>query len=148
MANKKTYLPTVTIERTFRAPVERVWAMWTTKAGLEKWYWPAGMDAIVIALDVRVGGGFEIGSPGFPLTSRGTYTAVVPNERLELTAAVDFVADVEPYERHDVIEFHAVPGGTKMVFTSTRMHDDVWQGRATVGFSQSLDKLERALAES
>lgn len=33
--------PTATIERTFRAPVERVWAMWTTKEGLEAWYWPA-----------------------------------------------------------------------------------------------------------
>jgi uncharacterized protein YndB with AHSA1/START domain len=142
----KTYEPKLTIERTFRAPIERVWAMWTTKAGLEAWYWPVPMVAKVIALDVRVGGGFEIGSPGFPHTSRGTYTAIVPFERLEVTAYVDFMVDVAPYERHDVIEFHAVPEGTRMVFTSTRMHDDVWQQRSEMGFASSLDKLERALA--
>ena len=46
---------TVTIERTFQASIDKVWAMWTTASGLEKWYWPAPLTAKVIALDLRDG---------------------------------------------------------------------------------------------
>ncbi len=137
--------PTATIERTFRAPVERVWAMWTTKEGLEAWYWPPPLVAKVIHLDVRPGGSYEIAAVGLPHTSRGVYTEVVQNRRLGSRAMIDFVPDTAPYERIDLVEFHTVPGGTRMVYTFTRMHSETWQELATKGWNGSLDKLARAL---
>jgi uncharacterized protein YndB with AHSA1/START domain len=137
--------PTATIERMFRAPVERVWAMWTTKEGLEAWYWPPPLVAKVIHLDVRTGGRYEIAAVGLPHTSRGVYTEVVQNRRLASRAMIDFVPDTAPYERTDVVEFHAVGDGTRMVFTFSRMHSDMWQELATKGWNGSLDKLAAAL---
>ncbi len=141
--------PSVELERVFKAPVERVWAMWTTRAGLEKWYWPVPLVGRVVHLDVRAGGSYEIAAEGLEHTSRGTYTEVKERELLVMMARIDFLSEVEAYDRTDVVEFHPLPGnaGTKMLFTSTPMHAAVWQERSTKGFWSSLDKLERALAE-
>ncbi len=141
-------VPTVTIERTFKAPIEKVWAMWTTKEGLEKWYWPEPLVGKVKHLDVRVGGGYEITAEGLAHSSRGTYTDVMPCERLGIRAAIDFLPDTAPYERIDSILLQAVPAGTKMTFTCTQMHSAHWQKLAMAGWTSSLDKLARALEVS
>ena len=33
---------TITIERTYQAAIEDVWALWTTKEGIESWWGPDG----------------------------------------------------------------------------------------------------------
>ncbi|GEM_PF-90837 len=142
---RRTYWPAFTVERVFRAPVEKVWRMWTTKEGLEAWYWPEPLVAHVKRLDLRVGGGWEIAAEGLPHTSRATFTEIVPHERLGMIAPIDFIPDVEPYDRGDTIEFHRVAEGTKMTFTSTRMHSDTWQKASGSGWSSSIDRLTRAL---
>src|SRR5215212_7942364 len=50
----------ITIERTFRAPQEEVWAMWTTREGLESWWGPERFASTVRVLELRVGGRLEI----------------------------------------------------------------------------------------
>ncbi|XXX76536.1 SRPBCC domain-containing protein [Sorangium sp. So ce134] len=117
----------VTIERTFNASPEKLWAMWTTKEGLEKWYWPEALVTKVVRLDLRVGGGYEIAAPTLERTSRGTYTEIEPYKRLGIIAYVDFLQEAEPHERLDTIEFHAVPGGTRMVLTSTHLRPTRWK---------------------
>jgi len=44
------------IERTYRARLDDVWDLWTTKEGFESWWGPQGFRADVIELDARVGG--------------------------------------------------------------------------------------------
>ena len=46
----------VVIERTYRASIEDVWALWTTKEGFESWWGPQGFRSEVHELDARVGG--------------------------------------------------------------------------------------------
>jgi uncharacterized protein YndB with AHSA1/START domain len=46
----------VVIERTYRASIEDVWALWTTKDGFESWWGPQGFRAEVQQLEARVGG--------------------------------------------------------------------------------------------
>ena len=46
------------IDRTLKASVEKVWRMWTTKDGLEKWWGPEDFSSTVRHLDVRAGGRF------------------------------------------------------------------------------------------
>jgi uncharacterized protein YndB with AHSA1/START domain len=43
------------IDRNLRASVDKVWKMWTTKEGLEKWWGPEGFSSTVSHLDVRAG---------------------------------------------------------------------------------------------
>ena len=85
------------IDRTLKAPVEKVWKMWTTKDGLEKWWGPEGFSSTVRHLDVRAGGRFEIvmtamlpeiiahlkaAGMGASSVAKGDYTVVEANRRL------------------------------------------------------------------
>jgi len=49
----------LTIERRYRARVEDVWDLWTTKEGFESWWGPQGFRVEVRALDAREGGTLE-----------------------------------------------------------------------------------------
>ena len=61
----------VTIERTFEAPPELVWRMWTDPEHFKAWYGPDGVTVPVAKMDVRAGGsrlvGMEMDTPGGPL---------------------------------------------------------------------------------
>jgi uncharacterized protein YndB with AHSA1/START domain len=150
------------IDRSLKAPIDKVWMMWTTKQGLEKWWGPEGFTSTVLHLDVRVGGRFEIemtavlpeivahleaAGMGKSSTAKGDYTAVEVNRRLVYTNAVDFVPGVPPYTCTTMIELSATPnGGTRLLVTNDVMHDEQWTAMATMGWTQQIDKLERLLA--
>ncbi len=150
-----------TIERILAATPERVWKMWTTKEGLEKWWGPDGFTSSVAHLDVRVGGRFEIvmtavdpaivahfKSAGLPLSSaaKGEYTENEPNRRLVYGNAIDFVPGIAPYTTTTIVELSPAPGGTRLVVTNDAMHDPRWTGLATQGWQQQIGKLEKLLA--
>ena len=46
----------ITIERTYQAPIEEVWELWTTKEGIESWWGPDGFSVKVHSIDLRPGG--------------------------------------------------------------------------------------------
>jgi uncharacterized protein YndB with AHSA1/START domain len=150
-----------TIDRSLKASIEKVWQMWTTKEGLEKWWGPQGFRSVVQHLDVRVGGRFEIvmtailpeiieqlraGGMGESSVAKGDYTGIEPNRRLAYTNAVDFVPGVEPYTTTTVVEMSAIPGGgTRLVVSNDVMHDQAWTRMATMGWTQQIDKLEKLI---
>jgi uncharacterized protein YndB with AHSA1/START domain len=43
-------------ERTYDAPAELMWELWTTAAGLGEWFAPDGFETHVSELDLRPGG--------------------------------------------------------------------------------------------
>ena len=149
------------IDRTLKASADKVWNMWTTRQGLEKWWGPEGFTSTVLHLDVRVGGRFEIEmtavlpeivahleSAGIGKSSiaKGDYTAIEVNRRLVYTNAVDFVPGVPPYTCTTVVELSATSsGGTRLLITNDAMHDEQWTAMATMGWTQQIDKLERLL---
>ena len=59
--------PAVRIERTFDAPIELIWQMWTTPEHFAAWYGPPGARIVIEKMDVRVGGprlvGMEVMTP-------------------------------------------------------------------------------------
>jgi uncharacterized protein YndB with AHSA1/START domain len=142
------------IDRTLKASIEKVWKMWTTKEGLEKWWGPEGFSSVVKHLDVRVGGRFEIvmtamvpeiiehlkaAGMGASSVAKGDYIGVEPNRRLAYTNAVDFVPGVAPYMTTTVVEMSAVPGGgTRLLVLNDVMHDEQWTRMATMGRTQQI----------
>ncbi len=54
MTNKK-----LIIERTFNAPIDKVWAAFTTPEILAQWWFPEGMTNSHATTDLRVGGEFR-----------------------------------------------------------------------------------------
>lgn len=81
----------VVIERTFDAPVDLIWQMWTQPEHFKKWYGPKGFTVPVAEMDVRVGGKrlvcMEMQKPdgSMKMWTAGEYTEVVPNQRLVYT---------------------------------------------------------------
>jgi len=47
---------TLTLKRTFNAPIEIVWEAWTKPEHIAQWRGPKGMETKVIAHDFSVGG--------------------------------------------------------------------------------------------
>src|SRR5579864_9663164 len=85
------------IKRDYAGSIEDVWALWTTKSGIESWWGPEGFDVTVASLDLRPGGQLIylmtavapeqvafMKTAGMPLTSecRVTYTDVSAPSRL------------------------------------------------------------------
>ena len=150
-----------TLERMLKASPEKVWRMWSTKEGLERWWGPDGFTVQVQHLDVRVGGRVELvmrtdvpeivamlnaGGMSASHSLVCTYTEIEPNRRLVYQNTVDFVPGVPPYIASTRVELTAVPGGTRLAVTNDVMHDQMWTERARRGWEQELGKLERALA--
>jgi uncharacterized protein YndB with AHSA1/START domain len=152
----------ILIQRVFNASPEKVWRFWTSEAGLEQWWGPVGFVSRVHALDVRVGGGFDIvmtavapdvvaylDGHGIPREShaRGTYTELDPPRRLAWRCPVDFVPGHAPYEVAASMELRALAdGATEMTFRSERMHDAMWTRNAEAGWTQQIDRLVEQLA--
>ena len=84
---------------------------------------------------------------GLPVSTeaRNIYTEVRPKRRLAYRTKVDFVPDVPPYEIEAAVEFRAVRGGTRMTFTSSRMHNAQFQELSRQGQMSQFDKLARVL---
>jgi uncharacterized protein YndB with AHSA1/START domain len=75
------------ISRTFEAPRELVWNVWTQKEHLMQWWGPKGFTMEACNLDLRPGGMFHYGMKapnGMVMWGKFVYREVVPPERLVL----------------------------------------------------------------
>lgn len=151
----------VTLERTFKATIEEVWELWTTKEGIEAWWGPDGFKVEVRKLDLRPGGELLyamtaiapdqiefLKKAGMPLTteSRVIYTEIARPRRLAYTQIADFIPGVQPYEVMLAVELDSAPHGTTMVLTFDAMHDEQWTNLAVMGWENELGKLATLLA--
>jgi uncharacterized protein YndB with AHSA1/START domain len=79
----------VVIERTFDAPIDLIWQMWTQPEHFKNWYGPQGFSVPVADMDLRVGGRRLVcmASPdgSMKMWTTGEYTEIVPNKRLVYT---------------------------------------------------------------
>lgn len=149
---------TIVIERSYRARVEDVWDLWTTKDGFESWWGPEGFRVQVHELEARAGGELhydmiadsnemiatmeQMGQPvSHPTRSR--FTEVKLHQRLVLTNLIDFLPAVTAYESNIAVEFHAVGDNVRMVVTLDRLHSDDFTKMQQQGFSSQLNKLDK-----
>lgn len=148
----------VVVERTYRAPVADLWALWTTRAGFESWWGPEGFRVEVHALEARVGGVLQydmiadapeavaaMKQMGRPLSTstRGRYKELKPTDRLVLVHDIDFVPGVEPYESVIEVDFYPKGDEARMVVTIHPHTDPNWTKMAVQGFASQLTKLDR-----
>jgi uncharacterized protein YndB with AHSA1/START domain len=154
----------ITLERTYPgAAVEDVWALWTTKAGIESWWGPDGFRVEVRSIDLRVGGelryamiavGAEqvafVKKAGMPVVNehRMTFTEIVPNRKLAYQHLADFIPDTEPYEVGHAVALFPAQGGVRLVLTLDAMHSEHWTNMSVAGWEMELGKLARVLEKS
>jgi uncharacterized protein YndB with AHSA1/START domain len=151
----------IRFERVYDAPVEDIWALWTTKEGIEAWFAPEGMRVEVSALQLQVGGEFDhaisavgaeqiayLANLNRPLTARvsGRFIEIVHHRRLRIRFDMDFVPGVEPYPYDMLVELHADAGRVRMVLTADR-HPDLEMTRgAMVALITQLQRFDLAIA--
>lgn len=153
------------IERTFSAPVEKVWKAWSDPEEYKKWWGPKNFTAPVIKLDFRVGGTFLGCMRGKPTPdkpeqdfwSTGTYKEIVPMKKIVVT---DSFADKDgkvvpssyygmegiPTELLVTVTFEELPQGTtKMTLRHEGFPEGPNKELATAGWNESFDKLAASL---
>lgn len=152
----------VQIERTFDAPIDLIWAMWTEAEHFANWYGPMGATIPKAEMDVRVGGrrhiAMEMETPGGQMQMYfiGEYREIDPKTRLVYTEAM---ADADgnamtaeqmgmpagaPMETSVVVELEDLGGRTKMLMTHVGVPGDSPGGQ---GWTMAIDKLEARVAE-
>jgi uncharacterized protein YndB with AHSA1/START domain len=146
----------VVMERTFDAPVQVIWQMWTDPEHFKAWYGPDGVTIPVADMDVRVGGtrlvGMEMQSPSGPMQMwfTGEYREVIENKRLVYTEAISdengnaspppdsAVAESHPTTTEVRVELEDIGGRTKMVLTHLGIPAD---SPGAAGWTMALNKL-------
>ena len=151
----------IVIERTYRANIQDVWDLWTTKDGFESWWGPQGFRAEVHELVAHVGGSLrydmiadtpemiaamkQMGQPtSHPTHAR--FTALVPRERLVITSVIDFLPGVATYESDIAVELFSAGDRVRMVVTLDGMHSDEFTKMQEEGFTSQLTKLDLRFA--
>jgi uncharacterized protein YndB with AHSA1/START domain len=142
---------TIRIERTFNAPIQAVFAAWTSAELLRRWYPPgADWDTPVAEVDLRVGGRLwmVMRSPdGEEFGGSGVYREITPPTRLEFTWAWDR-SDVAEGVQLVEIDFTGHPDGrTTVVMTNHGLIDEQSRESHREGWEGSFDNLARLLSQ-
>jgi uncharacterized protein YndB with AHSA1/START domain len=146
----------VVIERSFDAPVDLIWQMWTDPHHFKAWYGPAGASIPVAEMDVRVGGTrlvcMQVQAPNGSMVMwfAGEYREVVENKRLVYT---EFMSDEDgnlsspsnagsgdghPVTTEVRVELEDLGGRTRMVMTHAGIPGD---SPGAAGWAMAIDKL-------
>jgi uncharacterized protein YndB with AHSA1/START domain/ketosteroid isomerase-like protein len=156
--NTSATRPKVVIERSYRARVEELWELWTTKKGFESWWGPEGFRVEVHALEARVGRALHYDmiadAPEMIETmrlmdrpsshsTRGTFVEIKAHERLAITHMIDFLPGVKAYVSTMLVEFFPSGENVHMVITLDPMHDEEFTRMSRMGFTSQLTKLDK-----
>ena len=80
---------TLTINRTFDAPIKLVWEAWTQPEHIAKWWGPSGMDVQIVEHNFSVGGAWKYIMPmpnGGEFISEGVFKEITEPEKIHTTA--------------------------------------------------------------
>lgn len=80
---------TVTLKRSFNAPIKLVWEAWTQSEHIAQWWGPEGMETKVIEHNFSVGGKWKyimIMPDGNEFISDGVYVEIIPFEKITSSA--------------------------------------------------------------
>ncbi|MGJ8564454.1 MAG: SRPBCC family protein [Alphaproteobacteria bacterium] len=153
MANEDKW---VMIERSFDAPLETIWNMWTDAELFKTWYGPNGMKIPVAEMDAVVGGKRKIcmemqrGDKTMQMWFCGDYKEVEPPTRLVYTESMcDAEGNIvspqsmgmpegHPEVTEIILELSEVSGKTHMKM----IHVGVPKGsNGAGGWAQAMDKM-------
>ena len=163
MTDTKGSQDAVVIERSFDAPVDLIWQMWTDPQHLKEWFGPTGATIPVANMDVRVGGSrlicMEVQTPAGPRSMwfAGEYVQVVANQLLVYTEFISDengnvvspramgMSDGHPTTTEVRVELKQLDATTKMVMRHTGIPSD---SPGAAAWTMALDKLAARVAVS
>lgn len=151
MADDNGTRDSVVIERSFEAPVDLIWRMWTDPEHFRQWFGPDGATISVAKLDVTPGGSrlvcMEVQSPSglMQMWFTGEFREVVENRRLVYTESVsDEDGNALAHETTEItVELEAAGDHTRMVMTHIGIPAD---SPGAAGWTMAFAKLAAHVA--
>ncbi len=146
----------IVIARTFDAPRELVFKVWTDPRHVVHWWGPNGFTNTIESMDVRPGGVWRFmmhGPDGTDYPNRIDYTEVVPPERLVYKHGCDTDDGNDPHAFDVIVTFEQpLPGKTLVTmrsrFPTPEARDYVVREFGAIeGGNQTLGRLEKYLAD-
>lgn len=147
---KSDNLKTITIKRTFDAPIELVWEAWTQAEHIVNWWGPKGIVTKVVEHDFSVGGVWKyiMAMPGGKdFIAEGKYLTIEPPKKL-ITSA-NFL----PMTEGVIMEVHLEKRDEQTEFTFYVIHETeeykLQQEKMGVynGWGSVFDRLAEFLAD-
>ncbi|HEV7387304.1 MAG TPA: SRPBCC domain-containing protein [Gemmatimonadaceae bacterium] len=139
-SDKASPAPALIIKRTFNAPRDLVWKVWSDPAHAKEWWGPNGFTLPFVEMDQRPGGKWraQMRSPdGKDLWQHGVYREIVPPEKTVYT----FIWDAEPENEMLVsVIFKAKGDKTEMTFTQEGFKSAADRESHQDGWSQTFDR--------
>ena len=139
----------IIITRTFNAPRDLVWKMFTEPGHIKRWWGPKGFTTPVCEIDLRVGGiwHYVLRSPdGFEFAVDQIYHEIKAPERIVYGQSA---ATPESEETTHTLTFEQLDGQTKVTlisqFSTDAEYDETVRRGFAVGVGEGLDTLEEYL---
>ena len=141
--NKKTAAPppALVIKRTFDAPRDLVWKVWSDADLAKNWWGPNGFTLPFVEMDQRPGGKWRAnmrGPDGTDHWQHGVYREIVPPEKTVYT----FIWDSDPdHEMLVTVLFAARGNKTDMTFRQEGFRSTDEKAGHEDGWNQTFDRL-------
>jgi uncharacterized protein YndB with AHSA1/START domain len=148
----------VVLERSYRAPVAELWALWTTKDGFESWWGPEGFRVEVELIEARLGGALvydmiaetpeAMAACGkASLRAHSQFVEFRPHDRLKLVDVVDIASGTLADDRAIEVDFRTHGEHTTMLVT-VHPHIEPSDTRiAIAAFRSQLARLDRRFSQ-
>ena len=140
---------TVTVRKTVKAPVEKVFKAWTEPNQMVKWFGCDKVANVQISQDFRVGGDYRIVGEncegGGEVAVYGTYEEIVQNKKVVYTwnnESIEFPAQDTVVS----VEFVARGDSTEILLEHTKFASENAKLGHNQGWTQSLEKFASYLA--
>jgi uncharacterized protein YndB with AHSA1/START domain len=148
--------PPLRISRTFHAPRTSVFAAWSSAERVKRWFRPETYTVSDAAVDLRVGGAFDVcmrAPDGEEHWTRGVFVEVTPHTRLVIDMRVVDGSGDPLFRAYTEVDFSDALGGTQMDIVQTYTFIDPaiaapMVGGASEGWRTTLDKLEREVVRA
>ena len=142
----------LTLQRVFKAPIERVFDAWTNADVLAEWFGPDGFIVTTAEIDLRLGGKYQLvlrAPDGAEIKHFGEYIEIVRPEKLVFTWILENQACAGSQNQCATtlvsIVFKQIGATTEIQLTHERLPDKAACDGHRFGWSSSFDKLEKFL---
>jgi uncharacterized protein YndB with AHSA1/START domain len=143
---------TLHLKRTFAAPREKVFRVWTDPEELKKWWGPKGFSTPSGEVDLRVGGKYRLAMKppvGEVFYLTGTYREVRPPEKLVYTWNWEGKAcegsEALAGETLVTVEFHDLGASTEVILIHELFPNEKARDAHDHGWNGCLDRLVMVL---
>ncbi len=140
--------PVLRMERTFDAPVDRVFRAWSDPGELAQWAWGSIGHDVRADVDLRVGGAYRITSsqPGQPTVAcEGIYEEVVTDRRLVYSLHWDAPMGYDAPDERVTVEFVGRGEQTDVTFVHEGVPHEIARDEHEKGWANTFDTLTQLL---